>query len=291
MRQVCAALRHLPDLRSLRACGWTCGQQPDTQRGWQTLASALPTLRHLTSLDLGDILLPDDYNAACLTLLSSGLSQLPLLRRLSITGVTRQQAHVVASRTAASEALTHSIGALTRLTHLQLQQLEGALTAQDCARNLRALTALRSLALGWWVCAPEDEPPGFGLAGAGAIAGMLAGKSRLRTLDIVCGLHVTPVAPALAALFCDRLLELPKLTSLKLSHLFLDVGACRSAQLAVCRMLAEKMVAGDLASLCHVSLQNVPTASVDELNAHIGRVHIVFASHTEDDADDADADL
>lgn len=140
------------------------------------------------------------------------------------------------------------------------------------------------------LCA-EDEPPGFGLAGAGTIAGMLAGKIRLRMLNLVCCSHVTPVAPALAALFCDRLLELPQLTRLTLSHQFLDVGACRSAQLAVCRMLAEKMAAGDLASLCHVPLQNMPAASVDELNAHLGRVYNVFASYTDDDADDADADL
>lgn len=265
MWQVCNALPHRPQLCSLQAWAWTCKAGSDSQRDcWQLFASVLPTMRCLTRLELSAILLPfcsASSDAACLTLLSSGLSQMPWLRSLAITGKAAQQLSAMDGYATASEALTRSIGALTGLTKLQLSNMRGAVTVQDCSRHLRALTELRSLALSWWICAPEDEPRGCGLAGAEAIAGMLLGKTQLTRLELICASHANPATPATTALYCDPLLGLPNLEELSLvAAPAMCVATSPSA------LLAEKMAGGQLACLRRLHAGNMPAFDPVALN-------------------------
>lgn len=159
---ICDALGCLTELRELTTHFWTTGA-PGARDCWQALARAMPTLRHLTRLELLSLLVSaggeggDEQDPQCLVAFTAGLSNLTALRSLALTGhkqavynqdwcETESDEEEVDFREA-SVPLASALGSLAGLTQLKLANLQGVLALKHCYLRLGALTALRSLEL------------------------------------------------------------------------------------------------------------------------------------------------
>lgn len=165
MQPVSVALKRMPQLRSLQLGHWTLQLQPlgadhppsklapsaSALAAWQQLARVLPTLLHLTRINLHQIQVPNHYGPDCVAALASGLRGMHSLRSLSLCGSgAGPRRHLQPSadlRCCASLQLGKALGSLKGLTQLALTDLAGALSLQDCCALLPKLTGLRTLTL------------------------------------------------------------------------------------------------------------------------------------------------
>lgn len=188
MIPVCGALGSLSELHELRLGYWTFSAQTGDLNCWETLASALPTLPHLTCLKLSSLRAhgAPEYVLA----LAPGLSCLTSLRSLTMTGHHGDAYEIQVwseGSCEASAALACAVGALYGLTQLTLRDTGRFLAMEHCYKQLHALSGLRSLVFDIEVSSMLDgQDIENGQLGGVCVGTMLPGLPQLTSLSFDC---------------------------------------------------------------------------------------------------------
>jgi hypothetical protein len=253
---VANTLAHMVHLRSLSLGSWRCwaddddpvSDDDDPVSAWQALGNALPTMVHLTNLELADILL-DDFDPSHFKALAPGLAGSNSLLELRIFGRESDELVFDAAdhNASAGRALLDSVAGLTKLQVLCIDRIP--LKQSDCHMHLTSLTALTSLSLTLPIMAPA------GFDSGGLMAGMLQGMPLLTSL----GLSTEGMGSlCMTSLFADTLPSMPQLESL----MFLDCD-----NVAMCSVLAGKVREHHMPHLtkCRVALSEEQCAMVNSI--------------------------
>jgi hypothetical protein len=216
---VATTLAHMAHLRSLHLGDWYTSMYPG-ESAWQELGNSLPTMTHLTNLDLYDISLDNsDFDPSHFNALAPGLTLATSLLELRLASYGYEDISVVFDTV--GKALLESVAALTRLQTLCICHIP--LKQYDCHKCLKSLTALASLHLMLPMMAPDASDDG------GAVASMLQGMPRLTSLS----LSTEGMGPlCITSLFVDTLPSMSQLESLT----FKDCD-----DIAMCSALAVKV--------------------------------------------------
>lgn len=96
MQAVGSVLESLTALRQLKLHAWSAiaSAENDVEPCWQALARALPTLFHLTRIQLLDLLVPQYFDSACFLALAAGLASLTSLHSLTVIALRQYESAI-----------------------------------------------------------------------------------------------------------------------------------------------------------------------------------------------------